>query len=168
MANEEQTEKSRQELIDRAWSIARKTRTATLVTVEGSKPIARPMSAHVDDHSHVISFLTSANSRKTTNDGEQGVVFFIDGNAYVSLTGTINITNDRARIRALWSPFAKAWWDSSEDPDIRVLDVVTSDVEIWDGPNKLFAGALMLAAAVTGAKPKVGDHAKISTAPGKN
>ncbi len=163
MANEESTNKSRQELVERAWSIASKTHAATLITVDGQKPVARPMSAHVDERSHRISFLTAADSRKTSNDGEQAVVFFIDGNSYVSLTGKISVSNDRARIRELWSPFAKAWWDSAEDPDIRVLDVSATDIEIWDGPNKLFAGALMLAAAVTGAKPKVGDHAKVST-----
>lgn len=162
MANEEQTNKDTQELIDRAWSIAQKTRVATLVTLEGAKPVARPMSAHVDEHSHTISFLTAADSRKTNNSGEQGVVFFIDGNSYVSVTGTVTVANDRARIRDLWTPFAKAWWDSPEDPAIRVLDVASSEIEIWDGPNKVFAGALMLTAAVTGMKPKVGDHAKIS------
>ena len=162
MANEEQTSKDTQELIDRAWSIAQKTRNATLVTVEGTKPIARPMSAHVDELTHTISFLTAADSRKTRNDGDQVVVFFINGNSYVSVTGGLSVSNDRARIRELWTPFVKAWWDSPEDPDIRVLDVAPSEIEIWDGPNKLFAGALMLTAAVTGAKPKVGDHAKAS------
>ena len=168
MANEEQTTKNRQELIDRAWSVAQKTQTATLVTVDGVKPIARPMSAHVDKHSHTISFLTAVESRKVNSDGESGVVFFIDGNSYVSVTGTITVANDRERIRQLWTPFAKAWWTSAEDPAIRVLDVAPSEIEIWDGPNKLFAGALMLAAAVTGAKPKVGDHAKVPTTPHTN
>ena len=165
MADEETTGKTREELIARAWSIAAKTCTATLVTVETSKPVARPMSAHVDELSHMISFLTSVDSRKTSNDGEYGVVFFIDGNSYVSVTGKIKVSNDRARIRELWTPFVKAWWDSPEDPAIRVLDVLPSDIEIWDGPNKLFAGALMLTAAVTGIKPKIGDHAELSTAP---
>ena len=36
---------------------------------------------------------------------------------------------------------------------------VTPDTaEIWDAPNKLVAGAIMLTAALTGAKPPVGDH----------
>ncbi len=168
MANEEQTSKNRDELIHRAWSIAQKTYAATLITVEATTPVARPMSAHVDEHSHTISFLTAADSRKMGNHGERGVVFFIDGNSYVSVTGTISVANDRARIRELWTPFAKAWWDSPNDPAIRVLDVIPSDIEIWDGPNKLFAGALMLGAAVTGTKPKIGDHAKISTTPRKD
>ena len=55
MANEEQTSNNKEELIERAWSIAKRTRTATLVTVDGDKPVARPLSAHVDEDSHRIS-----------------------------------------------------------------------------------------------------------------
>ena len=46
MAKEEQTRKNNQELVERAWSIVKKTGTATLITVDGHTPIARPMSAH--------------------------------------------------------------------------------------------------------------------------
>jgi general stress protein 26 len=161
MANEEQTDKSKSELIERAWVVAARTHTAILIDIENRKPIARPMSAHVSADQQRIYFLTSAQSRKTRSDGEFATVFFTEGNAYVSMTGIARVTNDRAMIKELWSPFAKAWWSSADDPDIRVLEVAPSEAELWDGPNKIFAGALMLAAAISGNHPKVGDHAKL-------
>jgi general stress protein 26 len=161
MANEEQTDKSNSELIERAWVVASRTHTAILIDIENRKPIARPMSAHVSADEQRIYFLTSAKSRKTRSDGEVATVFFTEGNAYVSMTGIARVTNDRAMIKELWSPFAKAWWSSADDPDIRVLEVTPSEAELWDGPNKIFAGALMLAAAISGNQPKVGDHAKL-------
>lgn len=162
MANEEQTSQSESELVDRAWHVAENTRTATLVTVEANKPFARPMSATTQRDEGTISFLIAADSYNTRNDGDWASVFFIDGNSYVSMTGTATISNDRARIKELWSPVAKAWWDSPDDPNIRVFEVHVSEGEIWDGPNRLFAGALLLSAAITGVQPKVGDHAKLT------
>ncbi len=161
MAKEEQTQQNVSELIERAWHVAAAAHTSTLITIENNKPVARPMSPKADPNVGVIYFLTEADTRKTQADDETATVFFIDGNTYVSMSGGVVVSNDRAKIKELWTPFAKAWWDSPDDPRIRVLEVHANDGEIWDGPNKLFAGALMLAAAITGAKPKVGDHARI-------
>ncbi len=164
MTHEEQTDKSRTELTKRAWKTAKDVRIAILITVEKNMAIARPMAAHADPDAHLLHFLTSADSRKTHHAGPGGApatVFFNEGNTYVSFTGEMSISNDRAKIRELWSPLAKAWWDSADDPDIRVLTVRPVEGEIWDGPNKMAAVALMLTAAVTGSKPKVGDHAKL-------
>ena len=58
----------------------------------------------------------------------------------------------------------KAWWDSADDPSIRLVTVRPTEAELWDGPNKVAAAVLMLTAAVTGSKPKMGDHA---TLPGR-
>jgi general stress protein 26 len=162
MAKEEQTRKSEAELAERAWHVVSAAHTATLITVDNGTPIARPMSPKADAEAGVVFFLTQADSPKRQRDGDVATVFFIDGNTYVSMTGAVALTNDRAKIKQLWTPFAKAWWDSPDDPDIRVLEIRVREGEIWDGPNKLFAGALMLTAAVTGAKPKIGDHAKVA------
>jgi len=161
MAREEATDKSHEELVARAWTVAGKTRVAILIAMEKGRPAARPMSATTDVDAHCIYFLVSARSPNAAHDDDTATVFFSEGNSYVSMTGRVRISNDRAKIKDLWTPFAKAWWDSAEDPDVRVLEVHPAEGEIWDGPNKLFAGALMLTAAVTGTKPKVGDHGKL-------
>ena len=61
----------------------------------------------------------------------------------------------------LWTPFAKAWRDGADDPEIRLLTFTPENAEIWEGPNQLIATAIMLTAAVTGAKPAVGDHGAV-------
>src|SRR5690606_11875114 len=83
------------------------------------------------------------------------------GSNYLAIAGTAALSHDRALIKELWSPFAKAWWVSADDPDIRVLTVDPERAEIWDGPNKLAAAAVMLASAVTGGQPDMGEHGSV-------
>ena len=70
--------------------------------------------------------------------------------------------NDRAKIKEIWTATSKAWWESEDDPAIRLVTFTPDRAELWDGPNMVVATVLMLTAAVTGAKPKIGDHAKVS------
>lgn len=165
MANEERTGKSNAELEQQAWKIAGDTRVAILFTTDGERQSARPMSVWVCPDENAICFLTAADSQKVqaTGHNETVTVFFAreSANEYVSFTGIASVSNDRERIRKLWTPFAKAWWDSAEDPSIRLLTVHPTQAEIWDGPNKLVAGTLLLGAAITGSKPRLGDHAKL-------
>ncbi len=84
-----------------------------------------------------------------------------DAQDYVAITGQAAVSNDRARIKELWTPFARAWWDSADDPEIRLLTVTPENAEIWEGPDQLVATALMLTAAITGAKPPIGDHGAV-------
>jgi len=166
MAREEMTGKPLDELIDRAWEIAEETHVATLITIEGDQAIARPMSPRVERESGAVHFLSSVDSRKVQHSESpdaQATVFCEHGNGYVSFVGSISTSNDRAKIKELWSAADKAWWDSADDASIRLVTVRPTQAELWDGPNKLAAAALMLTAAITGAKPKMGDHATVPT-----
>ena len=154
-----------QEFAERAWEIARSNKISILVTHDVDIQRARPMAAHADADEHAIYFLTDADSdvvRQIGTNAATTVVFSNESaNNYASFVGRANVSDDRAKIRALWSVFAKAWWDSPEDPSIRLIAFTPSEAEIWDGPNRLVAGAIMLAAAITGHSPAVGDHAKV-------
>jgi general stress protein 26 len=165
MSHEENTGKTPAELVARAWSLAESIRTAILVTRDGQKQKARPMSATVKADDHAIYFLTAATADTVKQIAESPVVTLVfadtGGNKYVTFTGNATVSNDRATIKALWTPFAKAWWESADDPAIRVITFNPSEAELWDSPGKLIASAIMLTAAVTGAKPAVGDHAKV-------
>ena len=53
------------------------------------------------------------------------------------LTGTAVVSNDRAKIKELFSTPAKAWWESADDPNIRVLApggraVIVGDLAAFD------------------------------------
>ena len=84
------------------------------------------------------------------------------GNTYLALTGKAIVSNDRTRIQELWSDFDRAYFDSANDPHIRLITVTPDDAELWDGSNKLVAMGKMALAAVTGAKPSMGDNIKVA------
>ena len=69
--------------------------------------------------------------------------------------------NDRQKIEDLWSAAAKAWWDGPDDPAIRVLKVTPKDAQYWDSPGSIASTVKMLAAAVSSARPDMGDNAKV-------
>jgi general stress protein 26 len=76
------------------------------------------------------------------------------------VTGRAAVSNDRQKIKELWSTWAKAWWDGPDDPLIRVLKITPKDAQYWDSPGTAVSSIKMLAAAVSNSRPAVGDHAK--------
>jgi general stress protein 26 len=164
MAGEEKTRKSQVEIADRVWELAKSIGTALLTTWDGKEQSMRPMSANVARDENAVHFLAAVDSPPVQHIErfDAVVLGFTEGKKCVTLNGHARVSNDRAKIHALWTPFAKAWWDSADDPRIRVISVTPEHAELWDSPSTLVAGAIMLTAAATGAKPAVGDHAKVS------
>ena len=151
---------------ERAWELMKKIGFAMLVTHDGDKLRARPMSAFLERESNTIYFLTDARRHKDEEIARNpGVnLSFADAGSqkYVSITGTAAVSNDRAKIKQLFSTPAKAWWDSAEDPNIRVLKITPDDAEFWDSPGSVISYVKMAAAAVTGTRPEIGDNRKVS------
>lgn len=157
MANTDNTE--------RAWNLMQDIGFCMLSTRAGEHIRARPMSAHVEPMENAIYFLTDAHSAKDSEveSRPQVGLAFSDpsGQKYVSVSGTAEVSNDRERIRELWSTPAKAWWDSAEDPEIRVLKVTPEFAEFWDSPGTVVSYIKMMAAAVTNTRPDIGDNVKL-------
>ena len=151
---------------DRAWDLMKKIGFAMLVTHDGDKLRARPMSAFLEREENAIYFLTDARRHKDEEIARNPGVNLSFANAsdqkYVSITGTAAVSNDRAKIRQLFSTPAKAWWNSAEDPNIRVLKVTPDDAEFWDSPGSVISYVKMAAAAVTGSRPTIGDNRKVA------
>jgi hypothetical protein len=57
---------------------------------------------------------------------------------------------------------AKAWWNSSEDPNIRLLKITPDDAEFWDSPGTVISYVKMAAVAATGSRPDLGDNRKVT------
>ena len=152
--------------IQRVWDLMKKIGFAMLVTRDGDRLRARPMSAYLDRDANTILFLTDARRHKDeeiAGDPHVNLSFADAGSQkYVSLTGTAAISNDREKIRQLFSTPAKAWWDSAEDPNIRVLKISPDDAEFWDSPGSVISYVKMAAAAATGTRPDLGDNRKVS------
>jgi general stress protein 26 len=151
---------------DRAWDLMKKIGFAMLVTHDGDKLRARPMSAYLEREENAIYFLTDARRHKDEEIARNPGVNLSFANAsdqtYVSVTGTAVVSNDRAKIRQLFSTPAKAWWNSAEDPNIRVLKITPDDAEFWDSPGSVIGYVKMAAAAVTGSRPDIGDNRKVT------
>lgn len=152
--------------IARAWELMDKIGFAMLVTRDGDKLRARPMRAYLGRDENAIYLLTDARRHKDEEIARNpGVnLSFADTGSmkYVSLTGTATVSNDRARIKELFSTPAKAWWDSADDPNIRVLKVVPDDAEFWDSPGSAISYVKMAVAAATGSRPDIGNNRKVS------
>jgi general stress protein 26 len=152
--------------IDRAWDLMQKIGFAMLVTRDGEKLRARPMSAHVERDNNAIYFLTDARRHKDDEIARHPDINLSFADAgdqkYISVTGTAAVSNDRAKIKELFSMPAKAWWDSPDDPNIRVLKVTPDDAEFWDSPGTVISYVKMAAAAVSGTRPDIGVNRKVS------
>jgi general stress protein 26 len=153
--------------IDRAWNLMKKIGFAMLVTRDGDKLRARPMNGYPAREENAIYFLTDARQHKDeeiARDPNVNLSFADAGKQkYVSVTGTAAVSNDRARIRQLFSTPAKAWWDTAEDPNIRVLKVTPDDAEFWDSPGTVITSVKMAAAVITGTRPDFrGNNRKVA------
>ena len=151
--------------VERTWDLMKKIGFAMLVTRDGEKLRARPMAACLDRDSNAIYFLTDARRHKDeeiARSPEVNLSFADAGDQkYVSLSGRASISNDRAKIRELFSTPAKAWWDSAEDPNIRVLKVIPDDAEFWNSPGTVISYVKMVAAAVSNTRPNIGENRKV-------
>jgi general stress protein 26 len=153
--------------IDRAWNLMKKIGFAMLVTRDGDKLRARPMNAYPAREENAIYFLADARQHKDeeiSRDPHVNLSFADAGKQkYVSVTGTAAVSNDRATIRELFSTPAKAWWDSAEDPNIRVLKVTPDGAEFWDSPGTVITSVKMAAAVATGTRPDFrGNNRKVA------
>ncbi|MBN9457462.1 MAG: pyridoxamine 5'-phosphate oxidase family protein [Bosea sp. (in: a-proteobacteria)] len=152
---------------DRVWELIDSIRFAMLVTHDGDgeELRARPMHAHGRREEDTVYFLTDRRHHKDDeiqiNDNICLAFADPDGHRYLSVSGVASVLDDRALVRELWESAYKAFWDSADDPDIRVLRVRPVAAELWDSPGKLVTSVKMAAAALTGARPQLGDHRKV-------
>lgn len=153
------------EATDRIWELSKDIDICMFVTWDGEYTRARPLSPRVHREENAIYFLVNSDSAKNDQlERFSKVTLAWSDNSnykYVTISGVAKATNDRATIKRVWEETDKAWWDSAEDPDIRLITVTPDEAELWDSPGKIVATAKMVLGAVTGAKPDIGDNAKV-------
>ncbi|MES2751881.1 MAG: pyridoxamine 5'-phosphate oxidase family protein [Pseudomonadota bacterium] len=151
---------------DRVWDLARKISIAMLASWDGSKPHSRPMNAHIAKDENAFYFLADKRHHKDDDIRKfpEVCLAFADSSdhKYVSITGTASVSNDRAKITELFTPWAKAWWDSPDDPNLCLLKVIPTHAEYWDTPGKVISTVKMAVAAVTGNRPDIGENKKVA------
>lgn len=151
---------------ERVWDLMEKISISMLANWDGAELRSRPMGAFVRRKNNAVYFLTEARHHKDDDIKQYPKVclaFADPGNQrFVSLSGHAEVSADRTAIKELWSTPAKAWWDSPDDPNIRVLKVVPDDAQFWEGPGKVVSTVKMAVAAMSGNRPDLGDNKKVA------
>jgi general stress protein 26 len=148
---------------EHVWKLIQDIPMALLVTRDGDAMDARPMAAKARDDGRIYILANKGEDSDQEIQADSEVVLsFQKGVTYVVVYGSAHASNDRAKIKELWTAFDKAWWDGPEDTRIRLLTVMPARAEYWESPGKLIAYADMLVSAATGKRPSEGDHGKIS------
>lgn len=116
--------------------------TAMLVTCRNNHPSrARPMALakaglaggiHQNDD---LYFVTDSESPKVDelHKNPNVVVTFANRSEFISVSGTVTVTQDKLLIRALWSEAWKVWFPQGvDDPSLCILQVTPTEAEYWD------------------------------------
>ena len=125
-----------------------------------------PMTTLDPDTSGSLWFLMSSDIDtldEIAADPSVGLTYSDNGKGtYVAVAGQAAVRADRAKIRDLWNPAWKAWFEGPDDPTIRLVEVRITSAWYWDSPDsrvvRLFG---IVAAAVTGDTYDAGEQGEI-------
>ena len=138
---------------------------AMLTTSNASGDLeSRPMAPQEMDSEGAIWFLTSSHSEKTKHLDHVNLSLIHAGRGtYISLTGQGQVSNDRAHIHRLWSPFAKPWFPEGPDsPEVVLFKFIPTKAEYWDAPHSSTVRLFAFAASVIAGQPiGMGEHATL-------
>ena len=123
---------------------------------------SRPMSPLEIDKQGVLWFFIDD---RTAASGEQLKLVNLsfsdeERSIYVSISGRGEIDKDRARMKRLWTSFAKPWFPEGPDsPHLALLKVIPETAEYWDGPHSKMVRSFAMAASIAAGKPLgLGEH----------
>ena len=146
------------EAVEKIRHLAEKAQTCLFCTkIETGKPFStRPMSAQKVDNGGNIWFLSDKDSTKNMElKDDDHVQLLFSGSShsdFLSVYGKASINYDKAKIKELWEPIVKTWFQQGvDDPNISVIKVEPSEGYYWDTKHgKIVALAKMLTSMVTG------------------
>ncbi|RYZ70452.1 MAG: hypothetical protein EOP09_06100, partial [Proteobacteria bacterium] len=114
----------------------------TMLTVADGEGafMSRPMYPQEMDEAGDLWFFASEGSEQTMLIPQDGRVILnyagTDIGRYVVVYGTGELSKDRAKMEALWSPNMKAWFpEGLEDPEICLIKITPESAEYWDTPG---------------------------------
>lgn len=167
---ESETETNPAALADTAWSKLKALRFVQLTTSDGrGRLVGRPMTLQQVD-GKTLWFFTSRSTELAESiqrDPRVNVCSMdVKESFYLSISGTAQLVDDRAKVRELWSLMVKAWFPSgADDPELVLVRLDITQAEVWNSEKSQMQQFVSMAKAVlTGSPPKnVGEHAVIAT-----
>jgi len=148
------------------WKAIRDIRTAMLTTMEDGELVSRPMASLARPEEGRIYFVTRMDAKVGEIGGSALVnLAYADtsANLYVSVSGTASTSQDRHKLRELWSMWVEAWLPEGPDgDDVALVTVTPSHAKIWDATSSrlIYAGKVLKALA-TQRPPDGGDVAEV-------
>ncbi|AQG78584.1 pyridoxamine 5'-phosphate oxidase family protein [Spirosoma montaniterrae] len=164
-----ETKPQKNEKLEKVRKMVGDIRIAMMTTVnDEGQLMSRPMAALEMDEDATIWFFTQKTSPKVAqieqHERQVNLAFVNVSDAdYVSISGTADEIDDRAKIDELWNPQAKAWFpNGKDDPNLTLLRVHTHMAEYWDSNDSTMVRLFQQAsAALTGTVPKMGENEKV-------
>lgn len=108
---------------------------AMLVTQRGEQLRSRPMAIADRGADGRVCFVSSVDSGKLEEitDSPQVNVAMQGGSRFLSISGTVRATRERARIDEVWRESMSLWFEEGrQDPELVLLEVVPMYAEYWD------------------------------------
>jgi len=155
------------ESIQKVRDLIKGIKIAMLTTVNNDGVLhSRPMGTQQVEFDGDLWFFTGSDTQKVNeikNDQLVNVSYANDPR-YVSISGTAQIVNDKAKMKALWNPLFKAWFpDGLDDPTLRLLKVTVKQAEYWDNPGGIVATIIGFAESLINKEPsKMGENETIT------
>lgn len=131
-----------QEGVEKVKELVDKADTCLFCTaIETNKPFeTRPMAPQKVDDNGTIWFLSAKDSHKNLELQENPKAqLLFQGSSfsnYLSLYGSVKISQNKTKIHELWQPTMKTWFTEGEDdPRITVLEFIPTEGYYWDTKN---------------------------------
>ncbi|WP_155297671.1 pyridoxamine 5'-phosphate oxidase family protein [Deinococcus kurensis] len=85
-----------------------------------------------------------------------------DKGVYVSVNGTAQLVEDRAKLDELWSDFYKAYFpQGKEDPNIQLIHIAANGAEYWESDGKVRSLISLAKGLIKGEQPHQGENETI-------
>ncbi|QAY77826.1 pyridoxamine 5'-phosphate oxidase family protein [Sphingosinicella sp. BN140058] len=135
------------------WAIVADQRIAMLTVEEDGKLTSRPMGSIARPEENRIYFVTRLDSKVGEIGGSAPVnLGYSDThkNTYLSISGTARTSQDRDKLRELWSMWVEAWLPQGPDgEDVALITIEPEDAKLWDSTssNLIYTGKVLKAVA---------------------
>lgn len=158
------SETTREEAIKIIASIVKDVKFAMLTTISDEGHLhARPMTTQQKEYDGDLWFIGAKDTEGTQNmkaRPQVNVSFSNPGQgSYLSVNGTAELVDDRAKLDELWSDMYKIYFpEGKEDPNIQLIKINANGAEFWESDGKARTLFQMAKGLIKGEQPDMGKN----------
>lgn len=127
-----------------------------------------PMSHYADDDERMLWFIGAKGTDLVTSlaDGPAEAMHVVQHGGeglYACISGTLSLSDDRAKLDELWNAIAASWFeDGKRDDDVQLLRFKPRQAEVWLTGGSLGFLYEIAKSKITGDKPDLGSHVTLT------